>query len=39
MVEGTNLPRIPESVIEGILYERPFELLGLPAPHGGQSPR
>jgi uncharacterized protein len=35
MVEGTNLPRIPERVIEGILYERPLELLGLAAPHGG----
>jgi uncharacterized protein len=31
LVEGTNLPRIPESVIEAVLYERPFELLGLPA--------
>jgi uncharacterized protein len=29
LVEGTNLPRIPESVIEAVLYERPFELLGL----------
>ena len=31
LVEGTNLPRIPERVIEAVLYERPFELLGLPA--------
>jgi hypothetical protein len=29
MVEGTNLPRIPERVIEAVLYERPLELLGL----------
>jgi len=29
MVEGTNLPRIPERVIESVLYERPFQLLGL----------
>ncbi|HEV8355631.1 MAG TPA: amidohydrolase family protein [Methylomirabilota bacterium] len=36
MVEGTNLPRIPERVIEAVLYERPFELLGLPAPSGGK---
>jgi hypothetical protein len=36
MVEGTNLPRIPERVIEAVLYERPFELLGLPAPAGGK---
>jgi predicted TIM-barrel fold metal-dependent hydrolase len=26
---GVSLPRIPEAVIESILYERPFELLGL----------
>jgi len=29
MVDGTNLPRIPETVIEDILYRRPFALLGL----------
>jgi predicted TIM-barrel fold metal-dependent hydrolase len=29
LVEGTNLPRIPEDVIEGILYERPLALVGL----------
>jgi len=29
LVEGTNLPRIPERIIEAVLYERPFELLGL----------
>jgi predicted TIM-barrel fold metal-dependent hydrolase len=29
MVEGTNLPRIPERLIEGVLYERPFALVGL----------
>lgn len=29
MVEGTNLPRIPERLIDSVLYERPFELLGL----------
>lgn len=29
MVEGTHLPRIPERVIEAILYERPLELVGL----------
>jgi uncharacterized protein len=26
---GVTLPRIPDSVIDGILYERPFELLGI----------
>ena len=26
---GVSLPRIPESVIDSILYERPLELLGL----------
>jgi predicted TIM-barrel fold metal-dependent hydrolase len=29
LVEGTNLPRIPERVIESVLYERPFALVGL----------
>jgi hypothetical protein len=33
---GTKLPRIPERVIEDVLYERPFELLGLSAPSGRQ---
>jgi hypothetical protein len=33
MVEGTNLSQTPERVIEVVLYERPFELLGLAAPH------
>jgi len=26
---GVSLPRIPDAVIDSILYERPFELLGL----------
>jgi predicted TIM-barrel fold metal-dependent hydrolase len=26
---GVSLPRVPEAVIESILHERPFELLGL----------
>jgi predicted TIM-barrel fold metal-dependent hydrolase len=26
---GVSLPRVPEAVIESILYERPFSLLGL----------
>ena len=39
MVEGTNLPRIPERVIDEVLYERPFALLGLPAPSGGSPVR
>ncbi len=29
MVAGTHLPHIPGRVIEAILYERPFELVGL----------
>jgi predicted TIM-barrel fold metal-dependent hydrolase len=32
LVAGTNLPRIPDAVIEAILYERPFALLGLDDP-------
>jgi predicted TIM-barrel fold metal-dependent hydrolase len=31
MVEGTNLPRIPEAMIESVLYERPLALLDLPS--------
>ena len=27
--EGVSLPRIPDEVIDGILYGRPFELLGF----------
>jgi hypothetical protein len=26
---GVSLPRIPEAVVESILYERPFDLLGV----------
>jgi hypothetical protein len=26
---GVSLPRVPEQVIDSILYERPFSLLGL----------
>jgi predicted TIM-barrel fold metal-dependent hydrolase len=29
LVDGTNLPRIPEEVIDAVLFERPFALLGL----------
>ena len=29
MVEGTNLPQITEDLVESVLYDRPFELLGL----------
>jgi len=28
-VEGTNLPRIPDDVIEGIIHRNTLELLGL----------
>src|SRR5438067_7318349 len=29
MVEGTNLPQIPDELVESVLYHRPFELLGI----------
>ena len=35
MTDGTNLPRIPDRLIEAVLYERPFELLGLAPPCAG----
>jgi uncharacterized protein len=32
LVQGTNLPTIPERVIEAVMYERPFDLVRLSAP-------